>query len=400
MELSPEQAKALEAVTAWARDPNGKQVFRLFGYAGTGKTTIAKAFENTVGGSVLYAAFTGKAALVLRQKGCLATTIHKLIYVPSDPNHDRLEELEMLLLEAEEEEPRDEALIAQIQADIWAESDRLKSPKFSLNPESELHDADLLVVDEVSMVGKPMAKDLLSFGKKILVLGDPAQLPPVGSAGFFINAEPDFLLTEIHRQAQDSPILRLATMAREAQPLDPATYGNSRVVPVGELSLEEVAQFDQIIVGTNKARADINRAIRQHLGFTQHLPQKGDRLIALRNNYDRGILNGSQWRVLASESRHQDRVWLNITGTDGCSQVCTAFAHYFEGREREIRPWDMKTFEHFDYGYAITCHKAQGSQWDNVLIIDESPVFRRDARRWLYTAITRAAKTVTIVKKR
>ena len=398
MDLSTQQQEAFDAVKAWTKDPD-QQVFRLFGYAGTGKTTIAKEFAKTVGGKVLYAAFTGKAVVVLQLKGCYpARTIHKLIYQPKDKCMERLEELEMALLEAEREEPQDPQLVAELKAEMLEESDRVKNPSFSVNPESELHDAALLIIDEVSMVGKPMAKDLLSFDKKILCLGDPAQLPPVGSAGFFTATKPDFLLTEIHRQAEGSPILHLADLARRRQDLPVGESGDSRVVPKGELSLGEVAAFDQVIVGTNRARRDLNRQIRQHLGRKSHLPEVGDKLISLKNNYERGLLNGSQWTVQAVEHVDDDRIWMQVKG-DGFSQVVTAFTHYFEGREREIRPWDMKLHEHFDFGYAITCHKAQGSQWDNILVIDESRCFRSDSAKWLYTAITRAAKSVTIVKQ-
>ena len=102
IDLSPQQLAALDAVTNWARDPGAAQCFRLFGYAGTGKTTIAKEFASTVGGKVLYAAYTGKAALVLQEKGCPATTIHKLVYIPSNGCTKKLEELEAALLELQE----------------------------------------------------------------------------------------------------------------------------------------------------------------------------------------------------------------------------------------------------------------------------------------------------------
>jgi exodeoxyribonuclease-5 len=151
----------------------GKQVFRLFGYAGTGKTTLAKELAKTVKGRVLYATFTGKASLVLRKKGCEdASTIHSLIY--------KVEVCE-----------------------------KTGEASFILNRDSDLADAALLIVDEVSMVGR-IWRRTCSASTKILVLGDPAQLPPVKDEGFFINAAPDVMLTEVHRQAQDNPIIRLS----------------------------------------------------------------------------------------------------------------------------------------------------------------------------------------------
>src|SRR5687767_2078640 len=147
---SPQQDGALLAVKTWLEDENSSQVFRLFGYAGTGKTTLAKHFAESVDGLVLYAAFTGKAALVLRQKGCYATTLHSLIYAPVG------------------ETPEGQ-------------------PIFGLNPDSELSEAKLLIVDECSMVNEELGSDVLSFGVKVLVLGDPFQLPPVEGAGFFTS---------------------------------------------------------------------------------------------------------------------------------------------------------------------------------------------------------------------
>lgn len=395
MKLSGQQQKAMEAVRAWIESET-QQVFRLWGYAGTGKTTIAKELSSLVGGDVRFAAFTGKAASVLAKKGCFpASTIHRLIYVPHSKCVERLERLEAELSAAQREVPPPEKEIRRLERAILVESDRVKSPGFTLNRESDLHGASLLILDEVSMVGKEMAKDLLKFRVPVLCLGDPAQLPPVGSAGWLIKGEPDYLLTEIHRQASGSPVLQLARQVRSGERLEPCVVGDSRVVEKGELTIEDVASFDQVICGTNKARRDLNRQIRRQLGYDDPFPQEGDKLIALRNNHERGLLNGSQWEVQHVE-RYDDRLWMTIHG-DGNSQVVTAFAHYFEGREREIRPWEMREAEHFDFGYAITCHRAQGSEWDNVLVIDESRIFRANARKWLYTAITRAADSVTVV---
>ena len=170
MQITPQQDQALKAVSAWYKDPHGAPFFYLGGYAGTGKTTLAKHFAASING-VSFCAFTGKAALVMRQKGCVgASTIHSLIYT----------------------------------FDTEAPPGTLR---FIRNPLSPLLMANLVIVDECSMVNRQLGEDLLSFGKKVLVLGDPAQLPPVEGAGFFTLGEPDFLLTEIHRQAAENPII-------------------------------------------------------------------------------------------------------------------------------------------------------------------------------------------------
>ena len=100
----------------------------------------------------------------------------------------------------------------------------MKKPRFALNPQSDAAHAKLIVLDEVSMVGEEMARDLMSFGKPILVLGDPGQLPPIKGEGAFTKDAPDIMLTEIHRQAGESAIIRLATMARQGEPIGFGQY--------------------------------------------------------------------------------------------------------------------------------------------------------------------------------
>src|SRR5688500_3222997 len=182
MNLSPQQDAALLAVSRWMKSCR-PPLFRLFGYAGTGKTTLARRIAEGVDGDVLFAAFTGKAAQVMRNKGCAnARTIHSLIYRPRG------------------EKPEKET--GELQ------------PAFALNRASPVGKAKLIIVDECSMVDEALGRDLLSFGTPVLVLGDPGQLPPVksgdGGGGYFTEHEPDVMLTEIHRQARDNPIVALA----------------------------------------------------------------------------------------------------------------------------------------------------------------------------------------------
>ncbi len=154
-----------------------RPIFRLFGYAGTGKTTLAKHIAEGVDGKVLFAAFTGKAALVMRRKGCAsASTIHSLIYKARESGEE--------------------------------------VPSFDLWDDAPASKAKLIVIDECSMVDPELGRDLMSFGVPVLVLGDPAQLPPIQGGGFFTDAEPDVMLTEVHRQAQDDPIVRLSMDVR------------------------------------------------------------------------------------------------------------------------------------------------------------------------------------------
>lgn len=166
---SPQQDTALSLAGAWLRLRH-QPTFYLAGYAGTGKSHLARHLAGHARGNVAFAAFTGKAARVMRQKGCEgARTIHSLIYNT-------------------EVHPNGHVTV-------------------TLKPKDDLRQYSLIVIDECSMVNEEMGRDLLSFGIPVLVLGDPAQLPPVSGGGYFTSQDPDFMLTEVHRQAADSPIL-------------------------------------------------------------------------------------------------------------------------------------------------------------------------------------------------
>lgn len=405
MKLAPQQIQALDMIQAWLSrtDRDCPQVFRLFGYAGTGKTTLAKYIAEGCR-EPLFCAFTGKAAYVLRQKGVQAWTIHQLIYSPQERSKKRLQELEGKLVDAELAE--DLVLIDNLKVQIKVEHKRLNSPKFALNPDSPIQDADLVIVDEVSMVDRQMAEDLMSFGTKILVLGDPAQLPPVFGQGFFINAKPDFMLTDIHRQARDNPIIRLATDIRNG--IYPQVDGKM-VICVDDVKAdpELVLRQDQVLCGRNATRRGINVRIRELLKRECDLPVEGDRLVCLRNDHDIGLLNGAIWMV---ESCHdysgEDKVDLilhsemDAADNERGSSYVAVEAHkvYFISDEKvELPFWIRKEAQEFDYGYCLTVHKSQGSQWGSVMVFDESEIFGVDRFKHLYTAVTRASDSLKLI---
>lgn len=387
MKWSPQQDEALVAVDRWLNDGDN-QVMRLFGYAGTGKTTLAKHLATGVS-NVRFAAYTGKAAYVLQQKGCYnATTIHSLIYTPKGKSAERLRLLQEKLSKLDPTDPE----ARRIEAKIGEEEQNLKRPSFTLNLASELRHTKLVIIDECSMVDERMGEDLLHFGCKVLVLGDPAQLPPVRGGGFFTKHEPDILLTEIHRQAKGDPIIDLATTVRTGGRLQIGTYGESSVID--KLTPELALAADQIIVGKNVTRRSTNRRIRELLGHTGIAPNPKERLVCIKNNHDKGLLNGSLWTVNEVYD-DADPICMSLQAEDE-SWSLDAEAHrcLFEGREPEW--YERKDADEFEFGYALTCHKSQGSQWGHVLIIDESSCFRQNAKQWLYTAITRAAGKVVV----
>ena len=400
MEWSPQQHEALVAVQKWLdMEPDARpQIFRLFGYAGTGKTTLAIEISRMVDGDCRFASFTGKAALVMRKKGCYgATTLHSLIYKPRRKNR------------GDEDADRD-------------------IPMWELNPDSALAEADLLIIDECSMVGEDLGKDVLSFRTPVLVLGDPAQLPPVGGAGFFTEATPNVMLTEIHRQAADNPIVRIATMIRLGERLKIGNHKGAHpgqgvaIVRRNDLKLSSQLAADQIICGKNDSRVTINKRIREQLRLEgklpagDHLPVVGDRIICLKNKRDRGLLNGGIWQVddlrdrsFGAKKKGQPFVsYLAVSSLDTEAETFVNVPHAFwfwNNRENDLvlpEKLNRSTYDEFDYAYAITCHKSQGSQWDKVVVFDESQVFGRSIEtedipaRWLYTAVTRAAEAVII----
>src|SRR6266571_4225139 len=219
--FTPHQDAALNAVAAWLKAKPGKggtpQTFRLFGFAGTGKTTLARHVAQAVDGKVLFAAFTGKAALVMRSKGCeRASTIHSLIYKTRESGEE--------------------------------------VPSFDLWDDAPASKASLIVIDECSMVDAELGRDLMSFGVPVLVLADPAQLPPIQGGGFFTEAEPDVMLTEVHRQARNDPIVRLSMEVRAGNRLAPGRYGLTEVVLREDFDPQRALETDQILVGRNATR--------------------------------------------------------------------------------------------------------------------------------------------------
>lgn len=401
MQFSPQQDKALLSVDEWLRESNN-QVFRLFGYAGTGKTTLAKHFAQNVDGMVLFGAYTGKAAHVLRTKGCKeASTIHSMIYTVYEKSKQNLRkyENELLAIRDIKQPSKMELLRAEeLEKLVKAEKRNLSKPAFSLNEASPVKDAELIIIDECSMVDETMGADLLSFGTKVLVLGDPAQLPPVRGGGFFTEHEPNVMLTEVHRQARDNPIIEMATRVRNGDTLPLGNYGTSCVVD--KINKDDVLSADQLLVGKNLTRKNCNRRVREHLGIKSVLPVNGDRLVCLRNNHDLGLLNGGIWNVSETEGENADMyTWLSLQSDDSdLSLDVVAHTHYFLGKEEDMPWWERKEAEEFDYGYALTVHKSQGSQWNNVCLFDESNVFKKDSKRWLYTGITRAAESVRVFR--
>jgi exodeoxyribonuclease-5 len=367
--FTPHQDAALDAVGAWLKTKPGRggtpPLFRLFGYAGTGKTTLARHIADGVDGEVKFAAFTGKAASVMRSKGCAkASTIHSLIY--------------------------------------RARESGVEEPSFELWDEAPASKAKLIIIDECSMVDAELGRDLMSFGAPVLVLGDPAQLPPIQGGGFFTEAEPDAMLTEVHRQAQDDPIVRLSMDIREGRSLETGEYGQTQVVRKSDLDPARVLNADQVLVGRNATRRAYNMRMRERrgLGEAGPLPVVGDKLVCLRNNRKKALFNGGLWAVRERSARKTGIIGMRLTPDDDSGSRVVKVNVRPECFTGGIEDFDWprrKPYDEFDYGYVLTVHKAQGSQWDDVVLFDESFAFPDSRERWLYTGVTRAAKRLAVV---
>lgn len=354
IKLSQEQEKAFDLIMKWLEGPEKR--FVLGGYAGTGKSTLAGILSNMLE-NVTFCAYTGKAASVLRSKGCSADTIHGSIYKLINSDDDK--------------------------------------PQFILDHESPIKYSSLVIVDEFSMLNEEIVKDLESLAVKVLYLGDPFQLPPVSGESYL---QPDHVLTEVHRQALDSPILKAATDVREGNEIDFQSHESFKYQHRSYFDESVYLNADQIIVGYNKTRTSFNKRMRLRLGLTDKndsnpYPVKGDKIICLRNNRDMGIFNGNI-DYCPQGARVVDDLYLRLSF--GKLKNIQAWRCLFDGEAKV--PFYNRECNYFDYGYAITAHKSQGSEFDSVVIYNQ-PIGRGvERQRWLYTALTRSKKKCILVE--
>lgn len=403
MSWTPEQEGALKAVDRWLKGPNRFTPFYLAGYAGTGKTTLARHFAEHVDGQVIFAAFTGKAASVLRAKGCVgATTLHSLIYRPTGNNNTkRIKELTQLI---DKEKLMGEAMnIGELKKWRLEREELTKKTRamFELRDKNEAEDvtqAALLILDECSMIDEQMRKDIEHFKIPVLVLGDPGQLPPVGGRGGWANQKPDYFLDEIHRQAKDSKIIWLATEVRNGRWPGWMSDPDCTIAKRKDWDWDNAIAADQIITGKNDSRHKLNSAMRRLKGFDKLYPVLGDKLICLKNNHDEGLLNGVICSAASESKVVGQTVSLSINYENELKRYYVDPGPFEENYHKRTSFPSSDVVQSFDYGYAITCHKSQGSQWPFVLICDDKmrAEDREMRKKWLYTAITRAEDKVML----
>lgn len=392
MQLSEKQARGLDiAIKRW-RD--GEKYTVISGYAGSGKTTLIKYItealyqEGLSEEDIVYCSFTGKACRVLQEQGNKnVSTLHKLLY----------------------------------------ESVPLVSGGFFRKPLAAIP-YSVVIVDEISMVSKELVDLLFSHRVHIICCGDSMQLPPIKEEeNNHLLDHPHIFLDEIHRQAQDNEIIRLSMDIREGKPIAPMEGKDVIILPRKELTRGMLHWADQVLVAKNDTRQKINDTMRLDLG-REGAPQDGDKIIILRNYWEtfsdqsNALVNGTIGTLQNSFSSFiKYPKYLvekqKITTTLGNLVIDEAEAYnnlildtnmiltgnYSLTWKENFKIGKNKNYSgtqplEATYAYAITCHKAQGSQWDKVLVIEENFPFDKEMhKRWLYTSVTRATSRLVLI---
>ena len=396
MELNEKQKNGL--TLALQRYKNKEKYTVIAGYAGAGKSTLVRFIIEelkTYGvkeTDVCFACFTGKAAQVLLKKGNKnVITLHKLLYKSI---------------------PKESGGFV-----------RIPNPSIPYK---------IVVVDEVSMAPKTLMDLLFKHNVYVICLGDPFQLPPVDKKeDNHLLDTPHIFLDEIMRQAQESEIIQLSMAIRENRPIEAFQGKEVQILNKEELNTGMLTWADQILVATNATRVSINTQMRKLLNFGEK-PQDGDKIICLRNYWDcfsdneEPLVNGTIG-ILKDSFLTKRYLPSIVKSTDGLSHIdlivgdfISDSGMYFHSLEMDKKMIDTGEFSldwktvyqlnrnpktrdipplEFTYGYAITCHKAQGSEWDKVLVIEEKfPFDKIEHARWLYTAVTRSSEKLVLVR--
>lgn len=375
------------------RYKNRERYTCISGYAGSGKSTLVKFIVSALPGidpekDVVYATFTGKAAQVLLKKGNKnVSTLHKLLY---------------------ESLPRPDG--------TWYRKPVERIP------------FKVVVVDEVSMVPQSMIDQLFRYSIYLLALGDPFQLPPINKDDVnLLLDKPHVFLDEIMRQAQESEIIRVSMDIREGKPLKLLDGSEVKIFNPLDFSESMLLWADQVLVGTNATRIHLNNTMRRLLG-REGGPQDGDKVICLKNNWqiiannDDPLVNGTIGTLKNSYStfiqypRFLGGARAEVLNSSFISDSGAIFSDLAmdkkmimtgekwcdwktEFKIHQNKHWGGTLPLEFTYGYVITGHRAQGSQWDKVLVVEEKfPFDKIEHLRWLYTCITRAESRAVIIK--
>lgn len=379
MILSPDQSSALDHIHDWLKSAGPGSLLTLGGLAGTGKTTLLKELCS-LPLSIAFVSLTGKAVSVVRNKlppSATTSTIHGLIYRPEINSVTGLVE-------------------------SWT---RLEMAAKGARPkDGQIPHCDLIVIDEASMVGEDLFRDLTSLGRPILAVGDHGQLPPIGK-GVNLMANPNIKLETIHRQALHNPIIKLALDARLDGYVKPGTYSNTvRVMSLDEMDDEIEGLLISpdpntiIITGSNSDRIAINNSVLENKGRTGDMtrPREGDRIICLKNHWGMGLYNGMLCTLGEVKEEYSSYIRA-VVYPDGGLPIEIDVALYSFGVAKPTWPGPGQRGIPFDYAYCVTCHKAQGSEAHRVFVVGTGFGSDDDKKRWLYTALTRAQSELYVI---
>jgi len=345
--LTTEQKEVIKGVV---KDIGSKPFITLGGYAGTGKSTIIRVVLEILSKKDLFflpCAYTGKAANVLRKKGINASTIHSCIYK--------------------------------------AYKDESGETYWRLLDKDSLSGVDGFIVDESSMVSKEIHDDLCSFGLPIIYVGDHGQLEPIGT-DFNLMKGPDYCLETVHRNAGE--IAYFAEHLRKgSNPLLFKASDKVQVVSPSAVEDRHLNMVDQVICAFNKTRVELNNRARTDKKIEYTYISIGEKIICLRNNKAQGLFNGMQGVVSKVKKNYR----IDFTSDSLYFENILYDPDQF-GKETNCFDFNEPS-NPFDYAYCITCHKAQGDQFNN-LIVFEQKCSKWSHSRWAYTAASRAVKSL------
>lgn len=388
--LNTGQVSGLYTAERWNKSAM-EQVLEISGAAGTGKTWFARYIIDRFGlelDEVLFVAYMGKACLQLILNGLPARTTHSAFY-------DYVK-----ILDKDDE--------GKIQ---FLPNGKPKTRWDFVKKESLPKKIKMILIDEGGMIPENMGRDIVSFGLPIIVLGDLNQLPPVFGKPFFLQ-QPQIILTQIMRQAENSPVVYIAHRILDKGDIDFGVYGDSVVLRKNELNDLNFKKSDIVLTGTNKLRYEINTLFREHL-LDDINPAKlniGEKIICRKNNWNKSIndniylTNGLSGFVEYVDYSRFDGKKLKMDFRPEFTKKAfrnltidfnTLFADPKE--ESNSNPFDFTT-DKFEFANAITTHLSQGSQWDDVLFLKEKMSFmtKETYKKLLYTAVTRAKQRITI----
>ena len=383
LELNEKQKDGLKIAVNRYKE---KQPYTIIaGYAGTGKSTLVQFIIEELGlrdDQVAYCAYTGRAAQVLRNKNCPnAMTTHRLLYYSKEKSDGTFDHRPRKYLE---------------------------------------QDYKLIVCDEISMLPKSFFELMLTHKVHIIGLGDPAQLPPVSDdkdEEHNLLDHPHIFLTEIMRQAEDNEIIRLSMDIRNGKKIDYYKGKDVWIIPKKKITDHMILTADTILCGTNNTRQAINGKYRRKI-YGEDVPPypiEGDKVVCLKNNYDYdnglgdSLTNGTTGVIsnikIKDTKLYRPELIANFSPVEGgvFSQIPMDYKLFTTG-EQTINKDNFWKYKNeikpclFDYGYALTTWKAQGSEWDRVIVMVENFPYEKDMRqRFLYTSVTRSSKRLVVV---